>query len=110
LPWCDNASQFSSKTLILEINKDLRIYILQKGNFVYYSKVPNSKFSTQQPYTGIAKEIIPPILASPVSRDIYDRKIVISGMGQVDGDRVLIITEHPNNVLRNYFDVHLQKL
>ena len=25
LSWCDNVSQFSSKTLILEINEDLRI-------------------------------------------------------------------------------------
>ena len=110
IPWCDNASQFSSKTLILEINEDLRLYIWQRGDVVYYSKVPVKSFSTQQPYKESVKPAIHPLLPQLVAGDIFNRGTPIPGFAKVDGDRVLQIIEKPVHLLINYFDVYLQKI
>lgn len=106
IPWCDDHAQFSTKALILEINEDMRIYIWQKGNAIYYYKF--TPFSTQMPYVGPIKPLIHPVQPSPApAGDIFNYGIVA---GPVDGDRNLVITERPNSVLINYFDIQLEKI
>jgi hypothetical protein len=108
IPWCDDSSQFSSNVLILEINEDIKFYIWQKGDTVFYCKT--TPFSTGQPYNGILKYPIKPIPNSPADPNIFSYGQPIPGIAHVDGNRALKIYSYPNQnlVLKNYFDIYLQ--